>query len=272
MDETPNVEATNTWNASLYDGSHSFVYEHGEGLIELFDPQPGERILDLGCGTGHLTSILLNKGADVIGLDSSMEMLDQAQSSYPDCRFVCGDARNFEFGLSFDAVFSNAVFHWIPEQDQSTLLKTVRDHLVSDGRLVAELGGNRNVQLIRDAVQDELASRGVETSHPWYFPSIGEYAQIIESCGLELQYARLFDRPTKLTGGEEGLASWLGMFGDSIFEPLSTDEQTEVVRAVEDSLREDLFESGEWIADYRRLRFVAVRSEADFEDESTNSE
>lgn len=157
-------------------------------------------------------------------------------------------------------MFSNAALHWIDDQD--AVLKSVVDTLESDGQFVAELGGAGNVERITDAVRSELRNRGYDIDHPWYFPSIGDYAPRLEHHGFEVQYATLFNRPTTLEGAG-GLESWLRMFGDHFFEPLSVDERTEVIAAVEDDLRDELFRNGDWVADHHRLRFVAVSQPKD---------
>src|SRR5947209_346222 len=72
-----------TWEPGLYDAVHSYVSSYGKSLVELLAPQPGERILDLGCGTGTLTSEIASSGAVVTGVDSSPEMIGQARQSYP---------------------------------------------------------------------------------------------------------------------------------------------------------------------------------------------
>lgn len=248
----------NEWDADDYDGDHSFVYEYGEDVVDLLDPDPGERILDLGCGTGHLTDRIADRGADVVGVDSSAEMIETARSRYPDRTFVRADARTFDLDGPFDAAFSNAMLHWVDDADQDDVLEGVRRALRPGGRFVAELGGTGNVSSIVDAVTDELAARGYDVAHPWYFPSTGEYASRLERHGFEVRLARLFDRPTRLEGGDDGLASWLEMFGDSLFADLSTEETRAVIDAVEDRLASELYRDGAWIADYRRLRFVAV--------------
>ncbi|MEW6324439.1 MAG: hypothetical protein AB1515_03525 [Nitrospirota bacterium] len=61
------VTASQRWNPDLYEGKHSFAWKFGAELIGLLAPRPGERILDLGCGTGHLTARLVASGAEVIG-------------------------------------------------------------------------------------------------------------------------------------------------------------------------------------------------------------
>jgi trans-aconitate methyltransferase len=254
MSQLPD-EARNQWNTSTYDDAHSFVYEYGEDVVDLLDPQAGKRILDLGCGTGHLTDQIAEAGATVVGLDQSAQMIEAARERYSDCEFVHADARDFSFEDPFDAVFSNAALHWIENQD--AVLESVGDALRPGGRLVAELGGHGNIAAIVSATHAELAARGYETPMPWYFPTIGEYASRLESHGFEVQYATLFDRPTELDG-EDGLATWLEGFGDSLLAGLPEADQEVVIEGVEDRLREEYFADGSWTADYRRLRVVAV--------------
>jgi len=250
---TDNVQ--NRWDTSTYDEAHSFVYEYGQDVVELLDPKAGERILDLGCGTGHLTAQIAESGATVVGIDQSAEMVDAAREQYPDCEFVCADAREFTVDEPFDAVFSNAALHWIPEQH--AVLDSVVDALRPGGRFVAELGGHGNIAAIVSATHAELAARGYETPMPWYFPTIGEYASRLESHGFDVQYARLFDRPTELDG-DDGLATWMEGFGDSLLAGLSEADQQAVIDGVENQLRGEFFVDGSWIADYCRLRVVAV--------------
>lgn len=251
----------NSWDADQYDADHSFVYEHGSDLVELLAPRPDERILDLGCGTGHLTAEIADQGGTVVGLDSAQSMIAEARETYPELSFAQGDARTVavENRDPFDAVFSNAALHWIPDADQDAVLESVRDALVPGGRFVAELGGTGNVARIVEATLAELERRGYEADHPWYFPSVGEYATRLEDHGFEVRDARLFDRPTLLEG-EAGMRRWLEMFGDSLFEPLSATERTAVIDAVEERLEPDMYNEDDqtWIADYRRLRFRAV--------------
>lgn len=254
----PASGTTNRWDTDSYDEGHSFVFEYGEDVVELLDPDADERILDLGCGTGHLSARIAESGAEVVGVDVSGEMIAQARETYPDCEFVQADARSFAVERSFDAVFSNAALHWISEQD--AVLESVSDALVPGGRFVAELGGAGNVNAILDAVREVAADNGYDVTNPWYFPTIGEYATKAEAHGLETQYATLFDRPTELEDGSDGLRKWLDMFGDGLLAPIPADERSDVIAAVERRLRDDHYRDGAWIADYRRLRIVAVDS------------
>lgn len=246
-----------SWDAGLYDGKHDFVWRYGASLVELLAPRAGERILDLGCGTGHLTAAIAGAGAVVVGLDQSPEMLQKARSAYPQLQFVQGDARDFAFTEPFDAVFSNAALHWVPEA--SAVVRRVHDALKPGGRFVAEFGGHGNVAALRSALRAAAEQLGLRPAQPpWYYPSIGEYAGLLETAGLEVRSATLFDRPTPLAG-DSGLRDWVAMFRRAGLDSVPVERQEEFLRAVEEAARPTLFRDGGWFADYRRLRVVAVR-------------
>jgi trans-aconitate methyltransferase len=253
------VEAKQAWDAGLYDGKHAFVWRQGASLVELLAPRPGERVLDLGCGTGHLTAAIAEAGALVVGLDSSAEMLAQARAAYPHLEFVHGDARDFHFKEPFDAVFSNATLHWV--RPPEAVVGRVVAVLVPGGRLVAEFGGRGNVRAIVAALRAASERLGLKGEvPPWYFPSVAEYATLLESAGLEVRLATLFDRPTPLEG-PGGLRDWVAMFARPVLEGVPADQREQFLAALEESARPELFREGGWVADYRRLRVVAVRAE-----------
>lgn len=248
----------NDWNAALYDQKHAFVFEYGKGLLALLEPQAGERILDLGCGTGHLAWRIAEAGAQVVGIDSSPQMVEQARRAYPDIEFLVADARDFSFPYQFDAVFSNATLHWVPEAER--VVERISAALRPGGRFVAEFGGKGNVASIVTALQEAAAEvAGVTVKAGWYYPSIGEYAPLLEKHGLAVRSAILFDRPTKLEEGEKGLRNWITMFCQDMLRPVPADLRTQVIEHIETMLRPQLFRDGNWYADYRRLRIVAYK-------------
>jgi trans-aconitate 2-methyltransferase len=249
----------NIWDTSLYEQKHAFVYEYGKGLIPLLQPQPGELILDLGCGTGHLTQIIAESGAHVIGIDSSASMIETAQSTFPQLEFHVADARNFSFESPFDAIFSNATLHWITEAEQ--VARCIAGSLKPGGRFVAEFGGKNCVATITSAIQDsfrELLNRDINFG--WYFPSIGEYASLLEKHDLDVRSALLFERPTPLEDGEMGLRNWIQMFGNRVFHNVPDDVKQQILTRTEEKTRDRLFNNGQWIADYTRLRIVAYKA------------
>lgn len=253
-------EKTAAWDAKLYNAKHGFVWKYGADLVELLDPRPGERILDLGCGTGHLTARIAELGALVTGVDQSAEMIAAARQAYPNLKFEIADARSLSFPNEFDAVFSNATLHWIHEPD--AVVQGVHRALRLGGRFVAELGGNGNIRTMQEAFDEALAEMGAAARgevRPWYYPSVSEYAAVVERNGLEMRFITLFDRPTELADGEAGLRNWMRMFATQHLEKAGASRQDEFIERVEQRLRPKLFRNASWWADYRRLRLVAYK-------------
>jgi SAM-dependent methyltransferase len=234
--------STSAWDAASYDARHRYVFDFAADLITELDPRPGERILDLGCGTGHLTAAIARAGAEATGIDKSPEMIDQARRAYPDLRFEVAEAADYRAAHPFDAVFSNAALHWM--QPPGAVAGAIRRALKLGGRFVAEFGGRGNIASIVN----------VTGRNPWFFPSVGEYASLLEAHGLEVVRASLFDRPTPIEG-DSGLRDWLAMFYKPPLPP-------EMVEEAEALLRPKLFRDGAWWIDYRRLRLLAKRTEA----------
>jgi trans-aconitate methyltransferase len=249
----------NEWNTTLYERSYAFVWQHGASLLELLAPQPGERILDLGCGTGQLTEQIAKMNAEVIGIDAAFSMIEKAKQNYPQLQFAIANAENFQVDALFDAVFSNAVLHWVLEPEAA--IRCIHQALKPGGRFVAEFGGKGNVQAIVTALLRGLESMDLpfQSINPWYFPSIGEYTTRLEQQGFDVTYAVLFDRPTRLEDGEAGLAKWLQMFASRYLEGLSSVQRSRLIQIVEESLKPTLYREGIWIADYRRIRVIAVK-------------
>jgi trans-aconitate methyltransferase len=247
------------WNAGLYDDKHSFVWKMAAGLLELLESKAGERILDLGCGTGHLTEQIAANGAEVVGVDRSSDMIRQAKEEYPALQFEVMDAREIAFAELFDAVFSNATLHWIKEPEK--VIARIAAVLRPRGRFVAEFGGKGNVGALMTAVEQAWRKVGISgpTPDPWYYPSIAEYAGLLEKHRLEVTYAILFDRPTPLEDGERGLRNWLNMFGGSFLGQLSADQREATVAAIEQEARSALWRDSQWVMDYRRLRIIAKK-------------
>jgi trans-aconitate methyltransferase len=248
------------WNAELYDQKHAFVYQYGESVLELLDVKPSERILDLGCGTGYLTQQISDLGAEVVGIDYSPEMIQQAKQNYPDVAFSVADASKFSFTEPFDAVFSNAVLHWV--KDHNAMMKCVYNSLKPGGRFVAEMGGKGNTQQLMAATKQVLLQHGYHKHAEiqlWHFPSLGEYTQQLENRGFRVTFATHFDRPTALQDGDQGVAKWIAMFGEPYFEGIAKEEKQQMLQEITAILRPAYYRDGQWFAEYKRLSFTAVR-------------
>lgn len=247
------------FDPDAYDDAQSFVIEYGRDLLDLLDPQPGERILDLGCGTGHVTAEIaeaLGPDGEVVGIDASPAMVEQAQADYPALDIRHADATDFELEEPVDAVYSNAALHWIDDQDAA--LGCVADALRAGGRFVAEMGAAGNIVEILDGVAAVADREGIGVTHPWHFPTLGQYSARLEDHGFTVRLARTFERPTTLEGSE-GLRDWFHQFGDALLAPFP--DEGDAMGAIDDELRGECWdpESDSWTVTYRRLQFRAIR-------------
>jgi trans-aconitate methyltransferase len=244
-----------TWDPAIYARNARFVSDLGAPVVELLAPKPGERILDLGCGDGVLTKKLADLGCEVIAIDSSAPQIEAARKLGLDAHVM--SAEELPFREEFDAVFSNAVLHWIKRAD--LMIAGVYRALKPSGRFVAECGGYGCVDKIRTALVQALDRRGIdgESRVPWYFPTPGDYATRLERAGFRVDSIALIPRPTPLPGDVIG---FLETFGHSFLQGLSGDARTEYVEEVRTVLEPQLRNSdGIWIADYVRLRFAATK-------------
>lgn len=247
------------WDAEGYAENFSFVPDYGRDVLSLLEAAAGSAVLDLGCGNGTLTRALREKGYRAMGLDASEALLAIARRDHPDIPFVQGDATAFSLRERVDAVFSNAVFHWIDRERQRDMLACVREALKEGGELVFEMGGKGNNRRIHGALGEVFKRHGYRYEMPFYFPAICEYAALLEAAGFETRVALLFDRPTPLQG-EAGLADWIRMFVKAPFEAVSeAEEREQMIAEAAQALRGELYARGVWYADYVRLRMRAVR-------------
>lgn len=224
-------------------------------MLELLAPQPGERILDLGCGDGVLTKKIADIGCEVVAVDSSVAFIESARKLGLDAHVV--DAVALPYCEEFDAVFSNAVLHWIKRADET--IAGVHRSLRPGGRFVAECGGFGCVDKIRRALVAALDKRGIngEARVPWYFPTPGDYATRLERAGFRVDSIALIPRPTPLPGDITG---FLETFGLCFLAGLSSQDRSEYLQDVQSVLEPQLVnQAGVWIADYVRLRFAATK-------------
>jgi trans-aconitate methyltransferase len=245
------------WDAERYDRQFSFVSGYGAPLVDLLDPKPGERVVDLGCGTGSLTAAIAERGAAVTGLDGDPGMVAAARKQHPGMVFALADGHRFTVAAPVDAVFSNAALHWMTRPDE--VIGSVRSALRPGGRFVAELGGAGCVATLVEGLRAAADSLGLPepAALPWYFPTPAEYAGRLEAGGFRVRLLEFFDRPTPLAAEAGGAAGWWRMFGPSVLAAYPVDAVEPLLDRVNALTRDRLVQDGTWVADYVRLRFVA---------------
>jgi len=252
-------ELSQAWNPLHYDHKLGFVSEYGKDVVSLLNPRPDEKILDLGCGTGDLSFEISKSGASVVGIDFSEAMIVLARQKYAGLQFWVANGETFRTPERFDAIFSNAALHWMTHPDR--VIHSVGLALKRGGRFVAELGGKGVAETVINALETALKERGVSVAgkNPWYFPSIGEYCTLLEAGGFRTTYAVHFDRPTPMEDGDDGLNHWLNGFAGSYLQGLDPAAKLQVMDRVAQLTRPTLYHNGQWVIDYKRLRFMAVR-------------
>ena len=245
-----------SWDADRYQRQFGFVSGLAGDLLDLLDPRPGEVVVDLGCGTGELAAAIAATGARVLALDSDPAMVAAARRRLGHDRVLLADGHAFTVPEPVDAVFSNAALHWMPRPAE--VIGRVRAALRPGGRFVAELGGAGNIGAILEALGTAMAEAGLpEPACPWYFPTPGQYATLLEAGGFRVARMEHFPRPTPLAG-DGALADWLAMFGGQLTAAIPPARLPEVVARAEELAAPRLRRDGQWVADYWRLRFVAV--------------
>jgi len=242
-----------SWKPDVYEKNARYVSDLGEAVMALLNPQPRERILDLGCGDGRLTKRIAEHGCDVVGIDSSPELVAAALELGLNVEEK--DAYEMGYRDEFDAVFSNAALHWMKDADR--VVGKVYQALRRGGRFVGEFGGHKNCETIQVALVAELERRGYDgwAANPWYFPTVEDYGQRLQRAGFEVRYIELIPRPTPLPTGMPG---FLETFAASFTSRVKPDERKAYVADVCRRTRRSLCDSeGRWTADYWRLRFQA---------------
>ena len=237
--------STSDWDAADYARVGGFVAALGQAALDLLDPRPGEHILDVGCGDGTLTLKIREAGASVVGIDNSESMIAAARAKGLDARLM--DAAELKFTEAFDAVFSNATLHWILAKNRAA--RAIWFALKPGGRFAGEMGGEGNLALLREALDDVLVLRGFGPptfASNWY-PSVEDFVAVYEQAGFKDVDARLIERPTAL---DHGVAAWVTTFRagwlDRAGVPL--DQRQSIADQVADRV-------GTTTLDYVRLRF-----------------
>lgn len=245
-----------TWNAQHYADNARYVADLGLSVLKLLAPKAGQRILDLGCGDGALTLKIAQLGCEVVAVDSSPEQIQAAIELGLNAQVIDGSQLPFE--NEFDAVFSNAALHWMLDAD--AVINGIYRALKNNGRFVAEFGGSGNIAAITNALSNVLAKRGIQFKdvNPWYFPSVEEYQNRLTQHGFIINTIELIPSPTPLPND---ISNWLNTFCNWCHAFIAESDWQLFIAELREILIKDLYQesSKNWVADYVRLRFSAVK-------------
>jgi SAM-dependent methyltransferase len=244
LSDTP--ASTSQWDAADYARIGGFVPALGAAALGLLDPQPGEHILDVGCGDGTLTLKIKEAGADVVGIDNSLSMVGAAKAKGLDVRLM--DAAELKFAEAFDAAFSNATLHWVLDKERAA--RAIWFALKHGGRFAGEMGGAGNLAKLRETLDDVLVERGFgpPTYAANWYPTPEEFTAIYAAAGFKDIDARLIERPTEL---EHGVAAWVTTFRAGWLDRAGVPHDQR--QSIADTVSQRV---GSNMADYVRLRFM----------------
>lgn len=237
-----------------FKNKESFIADLAAPILEMLEPKDGEKILDLGCGDGSLTLEIKKTGANVRGVDLNIDKVQKAIEKGLDASVR--NITQITFEDEFDAIFSNAVLHWVDNPVHA--IKNMHRALKKGGRLIAELGGEGNIQTVTDAMKkvfEDNDSFGTFKS-PWYYPSAKEYKELLEQNGFRVEYCELVPKPTSVVN----MDLWLDVFTTTIVSHLKTEEKSDFKEQVKKILKSKIFtQEDNWVLDYVRLRVKAVK-------------
>jgi SAM-dependent methyltransferase len=192
------------------------------------------------------------------GIDQSAEMIAQARRQFPSLEFEVCDAREIPSTGEFDAVFSNAALHWIPEAEK--VIRGVARALKPNGRFVAEMGGKGNIRRLVEAIAGACREVGIDRGARHRGMVLPQHRRVCRASGEAWTRGSpggAFRAAHPARGWRKGAGSLAAhvQAGDS--RSPSRRRQDAFLREVERQARPELFKDGVWELDYRRLRIVA---------------
>lgn len=219
---------TREWDAGTYDRVSIPQQEWAQPVVARLGLHGDETVLDAGCGSGRVTGVLLEAlpEGEVIAVDGSAAMVEQARDLLGEerCRYIHRDLLDLDLEEEADAVFSNAVFHWIA--DHELLFTRLQAALRPGGRIEAQCGGEGNVARFYATVAAAIAERPEIAAHlgdfePHRFASPADTERVFLGLGFEDVRCRLEPRPVKPPEPREFIATvCLGAHSDLLPEEL----------------------------------------------------
>lgn len=201
------------WDGASYDRISGVMAGLGLKVLSRLSLNGDETVLDAGCGSGRVTEVLIERlpWGRVIGLDASSSMIAAARERLgPDVDVRVGDLLELELEQPVDAVLSTATFHWIADHDR--LFTRLRAALRSGGQLVAQCGGEGNIEELR-GVANEILARAPYAEHfrdwspPWHYAAPARTRERLLAAGFTSAECWLTPAPQRPEHPREFLAT-----------------------------------------------------------------
>jgi trans-aconitate 2-methyltransferase len=181
---------TRDWDAATYERVSGPQAEWAERVIDRLELAGDETVLDAGCGSGRVTRLLLDHlpRGHVVAVDGAPSMVEHAREALRDrATVIHSDLQELVLDEPVDAVFSNAVFHWVPDHD--LLFRRMHDALKPGGRMSAQCGGAGNVQGFHGVAgaigaRQPFAPYFEDWAGPWNFAGPEETRERLERAGF----------------------------------------------------------------------------------------
>lgn len=231
------------------------LIHRADDVVGLLALKEGERVLDLGCGDGQLSSQLANHGAELVGFESSLEHVLAARTRGLDIKQ--GNAEHLYFHQEFDAVFSHDALHEMRQAEQVAMGAFMA--LRPGGRFVGEFAGSAHAALVLRALNGALERRSISRQglDRWYLPTAHEYQRVLERAGFHVSYISWFEQPLLL---ERPIGDWIKNCCGHYLRAVPVEMRIPFLEEVTEELVGDLLDtSGRWMVDATRLRFRAQR-------------
>lgn len=216
------MQAIAKWNATDYNQNSANQQRWARELIAKLELKGNERILDIGCGDGKITTEIASylPTGSILGIDSSLAMIEFARSKFPrsdfpNLTFQQQDATCLNFDNEFDLIVSFNCLHWI--FDHFPVLQGIKKSLKPSGKVGLQFAGKSNATSLRNIIEQVIYSAKWQDyfqNFTWQTRAYSdtEYRDLLKRMGLKANRVELV-RKVAIHQGKIGLKAWIRTTG-----------------------------------------------------------
>jgi trans-aconitate 2-methyltransferase len=191
---------TRTWDGRSYDRISGPMEALGREVLARLQLRGDETVLDAGCGSGRITQALIERlpRGRAIAVDASQSMVEAARERLSGADVRVADLLELELSEPVDAILSTATFHWIGDHER--LFARLHAALRPGGRLVAQCGGEGNIDVLRGhaleiVAREPYAAHFADFHPPWNYAGAEETRRRLLGAGFREADCRLAAAP-----------------------------------------------------------------------------